>query len=147
MSMSSHHREELERRHDRYGLRVAAALEQGAQSLPADISERLRVARLQALQRRKKEATAVAHVVLPSGGVAILGRHRFGPGWWPTLGAAIPALALVLGLIGIHVIQNDQAAEETAEIDAALLLDELPPEAYTDAGFAQFLKTRIGPSQ
>ena len=28
-----------------------------------------------------------------------------------------------------------------AEIDAALLADDLPPKAYSDAGFAEFLKT------
>ncbi len=147
MSMSSHHQEELERRHDRYGLRVAAALDQGAHALPADISERLRVARMQAVQRRKREATATAPVILHSGGGAILGRHGSWAGWWRALGMAVPAIALVLGLISIHGIQNDNAARETAEIDAALLLDELPPEAYADPGFAQFLKTRVTDSQ
>ena len=27
-----------------------------------------------------------------------------------------------------------------AEVDAALLADDLPPEAYTDPGFGEFLK-------
>jgi hypothetical protein len=31
-------------------------------------------------------------------------------------------------------------AQELAEVDTAILTDELPPNAYTDAGFAQFLK-------
>ena len=28
-----------------------------------------------------------------------------------------------------------------AEVDAALLADDLPPKAYSDAGFVEFLKT------
>jgi hypothetical protein len=28
-----------------------------------------------------------------------------------------------------------------AEIDSALLADDLPPKAYSDAGFVEFLKT------
>jgi hypothetical protein len=53
-------------------------------------------------------------------------------------------LALVLGLIAINTIQNDDNANELAEIDAALLTDDLPPAAYTDPGFAQFLKMNSG---
>ncbi len=143
MSMSSHHQDALERRHDRYGLRVAALLDQGAQTLSSDISERLRVARMQAVQKRKKEVLAVAPVVVQQGNTAVLGGGWRGGGWLRALGTALPAVALVLGLISIHGIQNDHAARETAEIDAALLLDELPPEAYTDPGFAQFVKTRV----
>jgi hypothetical protein len=30
---------------------------------------------------------------------------------------------------------------EVAEVDAALLADDLPPAAYSDPGFVQFLKT------
>jgi hypothetical protein len=53
----------------------------------------------------------------------------------------LPLLALVCGLI---VIQKMQAASQiavAAEVDAALLSDELPPSAYGDAGFAEYLKT------
>ena len=61
--------------------------------------------------------------------------------------AALPLLALVAGLIAISVIQNDNRANELAEIDAALLTDDLPPTAYTDPGFAQFLKSNAGQNQ
>ncbi len=30
---------------------------------------------------------------------------------------------------------------EVAEVDAALLTDDLPPSAYADPGFLQYLKT------
>jgi len=61
--------------------------------------------------------------------------------------AALPLLALVLGLIAISIIQNDNRTTELAEIDAALLTDDLPPTAYTDPGFAQFLKLSSGQNQ
>jgi hypothetical protein len=48
---------------------------------------------------------------------------------------------LLAGLITIHVLQNDLRASELAEIDSALLTDDLPPAAYTDPGFLKFLKT------
>jgi hypothetical protein len=49
-------------------------------------------------------------------------------------------VVLLAGLVGIGVLQENQRAEELAEVDTAILTDELPPNAYTDAGFAQFLK-------
>ena len=48
----------------------------------------------------------------------------------------------MVGLVSIHFIQNERRANEIAEIDSALLMDELPPAAYTDPGFVQFLKAK-----
>jgi hypothetical protein len=52
----------------------------------------------------------------------------------------VPALALTLGLIAIDKLNLTQRIEAAAEIDAALLADDLPPSAYADPGFAEFLK-------
>jgi hypothetical protein len=41
----------------------------------------------------------------------------------------------------IHSAQTDRRASELAEVDAALLTDDLPPSAYADPGFVQFLKS------
>jgi len=43
--------------------------------------------------------------------------------------------------MAISVIQEERRTDELAEVDSALLTDDLPPAAYTDPGFAQFLKT------
>ena len=59
----------------------------------------------------------------------------------------MPLLALVFGLIAINIIQDDNRANELAEIDAELLTDDLPPAAFTDPGFTQFLKISTGQSQ
>ena len=53
----------------------------------------------------------------------------------------MPLIALVVGLVAINMVQNDNRAQELAEVDAALLTDDLPPNAYADPGFIQFLKS------
>ncbi len=63
---------------------------------------------------------------------------------WSILASALPLLALVIGLLAIEWIQQDYITSEIAATDSALLTDELPPDAYTDAGFAQFLKQGLG---
>lgn len=118
-----------------FARRLAARLSEGADTMPHDISERLRVARAQAIARRRQPAQPAA-VVVGSGGAAVLGSV-----WWTRFGAALPLVALVVGLISISVWQEDQRFRELAEVDSALLTDDLPPAAYTDPGFAQYLKS------
>jgi hypothetical protein len=60
---------------------------------------------------------------------------------WNRIASALPLIALAAGLILIHAVQNEWRASEVAEVDAALLTDDLPPSAYADPGFAQFLKS------
>lgn len=129
---------------DRFGLMVTARLSDAADDLSYDISERLRAARVQALDKRKLSLSRTATSLAASAGTATL---MFGDeeiSWWERVAAAIPLLALVIGLVAINIVQNDERANELAEIDAALLTDDLPPAAYTDPGFAQFLKMRTG---
>lgn len=132
---------------DRFGLRITARLSDALDDLPYDISERLRAARSQAMGKRKIAITHTATSMAVSGSAATLTFGQEHPSWWDRVAAAIPLLALVLGLIAITVIQNDNRANELAEIDAALLVDDLPPEAYTDPGFAHFLKLSAGQNQ
>jgi hypothetical protein len=129
---------------DRFGLRVAARLSMGNAELPHDISERLRVARHQAVAIRKRTQLATvtksAAAVYGSDGSATMSFDDEGLNLWNRLAAFLPLIALVVGLVSIAVVQNDLRANELAEVDAALLIDDLPPAAYADAGFAQFLK-------
>jgi hypothetical protein len=119
---------------------VAARLSQGTAGLPYDVSERLRAARMQALAKRKRVAgLRAAAAVSTSGGAATLtGDEEFS--FWQLAASALPILALVAGLVFIHIVQNESRANEVAEVDAALLTDDLPPAAYADPGFIQFLK-------
>lgn len=125
---------------DRFGLKMAAYLSTGAAALPHDISERLRVARLQAVTQRKIVRLEPAVRLVGYGGSAALGWGG-GVSWWARVGSVVPLIALVVGLLTINSIQNDNRAQEVAEVDAALLTDDLPPAAFADPGFVQFLKT------
>ena len=122
---------------DRLGRQIAARLSADS-GLSHEVSERLRAARVRALARRKVVSTPVLGV---TGGVATLGFDAGQPGFWGRLASALPLVALAAGLVAINVIQNENRAEEVAEVDTALLTDDLPPAAYTDPGFMQFLNS------
>ncbi|MDB5929357.1 MAG: putative transrane protein [Polaromonas sp.] len=126
---------------DRFALKTVAYLSAGTTELPYDISERLRAARAQAVSQRKVAKTQTAAAVISNGGSAALGWGADeGLSWWGRIGSVLPLVALVVGLLAINSFQNDNRAQELAEVDAALLTDELPPAAFADPGFVQFLK-------
>lgn len=127
---------------DRLGRRMAARLDASTEELPHDISERLRVARLQALDRYRAATPAMA-TVSTSGTAALLAGGDEERGFWPRLVSALPLLALLAGLVALQIQGDDSLTEELAAIDAAILTDDLPPDAYADPGFAQFLKSRL----
>ena len=133
---------------ERFARRLTARLDEGTGELPYDISERLRAARMQALEKRKKPvlvpqtAPAAASTLVRAGSSAVLGGWRGdGGSWWRSLVSVLPVLGLVVGLVAINLAQDDYSTTEVAEVDAALLTDALPPSAYADPGFVQFLKT------
>ncbi|SFU30641.1 Protein of unknown function [Polaromonas sp. YR568] len=127
---------------DRFGLKTASYLSAGAADLPYDISERLRAARVQAVSKRKIAKTQTASSVVGAGGSAALTwGSEDGLGWWARIGSVLPLVALVVGLLLINSIQDDNRAQEVAEVDVALLTDALPPAAFADPGFVQYLKT------
>jgi hypothetical protein len=129
---------------DAFGRAVTARLTEGAQDMPRDITERLKAARAQAVaKRRVASVQVVAHEVSISGGQAALQFGDADGGWWNRIGSLLPLLALVAGLIFIAVLQDDMRAREVADVDSELLIDELPPAAYTDPGFTQYLRASL----
>jgi len=144
------HAAELDALQSRFAYRVTARLDEQAEAASHDVGERLRVASEQALARARlarsasaKLATAAATVVSVSGGAATLslgGGPRLS-GWWLKLAGVLPLIALVGGLVLIQDANTRAQIEAAAEIDSALLSDDLPPDAYSDPGFAEFLKT------
>lgn len=131
---------------DEFGLRIAARLNSASLDLPHDISERLRAARTRAVAARLKPhillqtSTGIAH----QNGAALLNfGGDEGLNLWSRLASWLPLIALVAGLTIIQNFMDDDRANELAEIDSALLMDDLPPDAYADPGFLQFLKNPI----
>lgn len=133
---------QLQQQSDRFGRQVAAVLNAGTAELPYGVTERLRAARVQAVARNKQVNVIGIAPAFASAG-ATLGFRENGVSLWNRLASALPLVALVAGLILIHGVQNDWRASEVAEVDAALLTDDLPPSAYADPGFAQFLKSGL----
>lgn len=126
---------------NRFGLKTASYLSAGAVDLPYDISERLRAARSQAVSVRKIAKPETDKSIVNTGGsAALIWGTGEGLSWWARIGAVLPLIALVVGLLTINSIQNNNRAQELAEVDVALLTDELPPAAFSDPGFVQFLK-------
>ncbi len=127
---------------DRFGLKITARLDD--QQLPHDISERLRIARQQAVAMHQKQtkvqtAPATSMATSVTGSALVLGGGD-GLNWFNRIASALPLLALAAGLIAVNVMTSDDRAREVAEVDVQLLTDDLPPSAHTDPGFAQFLK-------
>ena len=124
---------------DRMGRDLARLLTQASGDLPHDLSERLRVARQQALAVRKPEAPPAFELATQGNRLALAGGDS-GLGLWGKLGSALPLLALLAGLVAMQVLVRDNVVSELAEIDTALLVDDLPPAAYSDPGFKKFLR-------
>lgn len=101
---------------------------------------------MQALARRKQLAVSrVVHApagLVSAGPAAVLGSgpdERFG--LWQMLGSVVPVIVLAVGLFLADTMQTELRVRELAEVDSALLADEVPPAAYADPGFIQFMKT------
>lgn len=126
---------------DRQGLKLAAVLNQGLTGLDHETAERLRAARERALAHRKVAVTRPAPLWAPAGQAAVLGwSGDDGMGWLGRLSVAVALGVLVLGLLGINDLQNRERARELADVDVALLTDDLPPAAFADPGFVKFLQ-------
>jgi hypothetical protein len=135
---------------DDFGLRIAARLNSASLDLPHDISERLRAARTRAVAARLKPQTQLqtSTGLVHQNGAALLNfGGDEGLNIWSRLASLLPLIALVAGLALIQSIMDDDRANELAEIDSALLVDDLPPSAYADPGFLQFLKNPIVASE
>ena len=126
---------------DQVGQSISRRLNEHAADLPHDITERLRVARMQALSQRKPEPLRifVPHLATPGG--PGMGNSEEGLNLWSRIASVLPIIFLLLGLATIHIFQNENRANEIAQLDAELLIDDLPPAAYTDPGFLIFLKS------
>lgn len=127
---------------DQFARSLIQRLDASAQATAPDIVERLRFARERALEAQKITPISIAWSFAPqTSGSFALGGGNFN--LFSKLGMIVPLVALVVGLITITQLQNDYRAKEIAEVDAALLTDDLPPAAYADQGFGQFLKLQM----
>jgi hypothetical protein len=130
----------------RLGQLLSARLSERSEQLPHDVSERLRFARETALKRARDVRLAQRRVApQASAGVVRIGSSAAlsgGPersSWWLKFASVLPLLALMAGLVLIHESQLYEQIVAAADVDTALLADNLPPTAYSDPGFSEYL--------
>ena len=126
---------------DELGRAIAVRLASPTHSVSHEVAERLKSARMLALEKRRQVAIQTVQVTSHQGSTAVLGLGG-NDAWslWRKAGALLPLLALVAGLVTIDYVQDDYHAKELADVDVELLTDDLPPAAFTDPGFAQYLR-------
>lgn len=132
---------------DLWGRNLVMQLDLASQDLDHNIGERLRIARQRALQARPVPKQELRHNLAVYANGTLSGPPDEGLNPWRILVSALPLLALILGLVFIQNLQQDMAESNIASLDSALLLDDLPPDAYTDPGFVQYLKLQISQTQ
>lgn len=132
----------------RFAARLSACLGEQSEQLPHDVSERLRFAREVALKHAVASRRRQAHPVLGvSTGWVDMGRSAALSGgseqspWWLKFASFVPLLGLVLGLVLIQQGQLHEQILAAADVDTALLADNLPPTAYSDPGFSEYLSS------
>ena len=114
--------------------KIRQVLNQGLE-LDRPTLERLRTARERALERQRPEPAPVL-----AWADNVLG--NFG-GWGGlSLRLLAPIVALGIAAAAIYTWQQNQRVAELVDIDAQLLTDDLPIDAYLDRGFQNWLRKR-----
>lgn len=125
-----------------FAYKVRRAMTESTEQIPEATLERLKAARELALSRQKaaepSKALAFGGVFAGNGGVSFAQKSSQ-QSWFRKVWFALPLLVFVLGLYGIYEHEQEQQINDLAEIDAAVLVDELPPDAYLDNGFNAYL--------
>ena len=124
-----------------FAYRVRHALNEILDQLPAATTDRLAAARQIALSRKKPD-TGGSRVALPRLAPAHGGDGGFFSrplSWLGRMSVALPVVIVFVGLVGMYQGEKKQRIVEIAEIDAMVLSDELPLNAYLDRGFNAYL--------
>lgn len=120
---------------------VRRALDERAAALPEETVRRLTLARQLAVSRQKTAAPVEVPGYVPRlAGILSSNPLHQSFHWLLRVGIVTPLLVLVLGLTGLYYYEEQRRADELAELDAAVLSDELPIDAYLDSGFENYLK-------
>jgi hypothetical protein len=123
-----------------FTLKLRHALDESAARLPAFTRDKLAAARHTALARKKSKPQAT-----PAFAYAALHIPAFEQRVSPLrqLARVLPLVALIVGIVAVAYWEDAQHATELAEIDAAMLSDDLPLNAYLDHGFNAYLSRAL----
>lgn len=127
-----------------FAYKVRHALNERLDHLSVGVTDRLAQARHAAVKRKRKDSPLKVLVRQNAfaGNVGAFFNDRLE--WFRRMGISLPALVLVCGLMGLYQYEEQRQIRETADIDVAVLSDELPPSAYADAGFKAYLERHGG---
>jgi len=125
-----------------FAYKVRHTLNESLDTLPPPTIDRLASARKIALSHKKNDAPQRAFA--PQHALAgKIGNFFDKPlPWVGRMGLAIPVIVVIIGLVGIYQAGQQQRISEIADIDVAVLSDELPLTAYLDHGFNAYLAKR-----
>ena len=118
---------------ERYGYRVRQALNHGLKDIPPASARRLEAARHLALAHQKQ---AVPQMVLAGHNASwfrFATDNRY-------VRQILAVLALLLGMWISFYLDSVNYITALEEVDSALLSDDLPPEAFLDNDFFEWLK-------
>jgi hypothetical protein len=139
----------LESNENDFALKIVRALDENVSNISPAASDRLAAARRSAIARKKPEKVAVATPAFTPVLAGAGATFSMGSGDTPArrgliaklggLGLIWPLAALVIGIAGIAYFEDQQRKAELADIDAAMMSDSLPLDAYLDHGFNAYL--------
>ncbi len=122
-----------------FAYRVRHALNEKLDQLPPATTSRLAAARQLALSRKKPDAARRVFVPRPVTVDGSAGFFSRPVSWLGRMSVALPAVIVFVSLVGMYQAEKRQHIVELAEIDAMVLSDELPLNAYLDHGFNAYL--------
>jgi len=125
----------------RFTSSIRQALDASAEHLPPSVTHRLAQARLAALDRAGRPSAtrpAASHVASGAGLRARLDDRLPGKGW-QLAAVALSISLLVAGMVFLGELDARRDASELAELEAAVLSDEVPISTYSDRGFGAYL--------
>lgn len=118
---------------ERFAHRVRQTLNFGLQDIPPAAPRRLEAARHLALARQKQTRP---QLVITGVGMAAFRTSTY----VPYIKQILAAAALLLGMWISFYWHSVQYVTELEAVDSALLTDELPPDAFLDNDFFEWLK-------
>lgn len=150
----------------RFTSSIRQALDESAERLPLRVTHRLEQARKAALARAPERVAAQALAgglssrpfvgLAAAGAGGSLSAGALPGSWavsrhdadgdrppfvaWRLAAIVVPVAVLVAGLIAFSELDARRDADEVAELEAAVLSDDVPIAAYADRGFGVYLK-------
>lgn len=118
---------------ERYAYRIRQTLNLGLQDIPPAASRRLEAARHLALSRQKQ-----AEPQLVTTGAGLMAFRTSAS--VPYFKQVLAVMALLAGMWISFYWHSVQYVTELENVDSALLTDDLPPDAFLDNDFFEWLK-------